>query len=375
MLIHVLTTVDDLAVFNYPLLYNSDLLAKQGLSFRWCFRLTSGLSQADAIFINSKFFRSWFNDKRDRLFQTLESLRRAENKIFWYDTTDGTGSTQFEVLPYVDRYFKNQLFRDLSLYEKPFYGGRIYTDFYHNEARVVDESPYTPTPLDLKYKNKIALAWNSALGAGWAEAYFQEGPYSRIYHLAYKHCPSLLSYLPTPLQRGPVVFKDPFQKRSLDVSCRVHTGYSRATVRYQREQVLKRLSTRGAPSERLGKEAYQAELANTKVAVSPFGWGEICWRDWDILQSGSLLMKPDVSHLSTWPDLFEARETYLPFRWDFQDFESQINDALSHEEERMAIATRAQNRYHQVLGSQGQEEFCRRIVGNLEKKGSTLCSI
>ena len=53
--------------------------------------------------------------------------------------------------------------------------------------------------------------------------------------------------------------------------------------------------------------------------LSPFGWGELCLRDYEAVLGGALLLKPDMSHLETWPDVFVPHDTYAPFDWDATD--------------------------------------------------------
>ena len=80
-----------------------------------------------------------------------------------FDNKDGV-NIQYELLPYVDRYFKKQLFKNRSLYKKNYYGNRIYTDYYvknynlNKEFKILKE-----TTLNSKYNPKISLSWNIAL--------------------------------------------------------------------------------------------------------------------------------------------------------------------------------------------------------------------
>jgi hypothetical protein len=38
-------------------------------------------------------------------------------------------------------------------------------------------------------------------------------------------------------------------------------------------------------------------LTNSKLCFSPFGYGELCWRDIEGLSDGGCLIKPDMGHL------------------------------------------------------------------------------
>ena len=61
---------------------------------------------------------------------------------------------------------------------------------------------------------------------------------------------------------------------------------------------------------------YFQYLKNSKFALSPFGWGSICWKDFEIFLNGTMLIKPDMSHIKTWPNYYQNHKTYIPYKWD-----------------------------------------------------------
>lgn len=99
--------------------------------------------------------------------------------------------------------------------------------------------------------------------------------------------------------------------------------------------------------------AFMAELGRSKLCFSPFGYGEICWRDIEAMAMGAVLVKPDMSHLLTEPDLYRDGETYLAVRWDFADLEERIRDILSDDGRRKAMARAAWERARGYLASDG----------------------
>ena len=60
-------------------------------------------------------------------------------------------------------------------------------------------------------------------------------------------------------------------------------------------------------------------MQNSIASVGPFGLGEITLRDYEVIISGSTLLKPDISFLETWPNLFIENETYVPIKWDLSN--------------------------------------------------------
>ncbi|MGQ0645296.1 MAG: glycosyltransferase [Elusimicrobiota bacterium] len=366
MKVNVLTTIDDLAVFNFPLQTVRRGLRECGIDLNLVYAADENLARCDAVFVNSKYFRSVYRERLDEVKSFLSGLSRRGARVAWFDTTDGTGTTQFEILPCVKAYCKTQVLKDRTLYARPFYGGRVYSDYYHRERGVRDaDESYKPAPLPAEEAAKIRISWNSALGCGWSRNYFDHGFYYHFYKAIYRMRPSGIRRLPLPLKRGPVSFADPGAVRSLPISCRISTGHGRASVLFQRLETARRLRDRGIDTSKVDKAAYHRELRNARVAVSPFGWGEICWRDWDILAAGALLLKPDMSHLETWPDLFSNGDTYVAYKWDFSDFDEKITRLLDDPDETRRMAARGQTAYGEYLSSLGRGLFSERVAAIL----------
>jgi hypothetical protein len=108
--------------------------------------------------------------------------------------------------------------------------------------------------------------------------------------------------------------------------------------------------------------------------MSPFGYGEICWRDFEAMLSGATLFKQRMDHLDTWPGgLFEQGVTYVGHAWDFSDFADALEGTLSNPRRAIEIAEAAQERFiGSTLG--GADAFvahlaslCRRIVTARER--------
>jgi len=90
-------------------------------------------------------------------------------------------------------------------------------------------------------------------------------------------------------------------------------------------------------SKKIKYNKYIEELTNSKICISPFGYGEVCWRDFEAILAGALLIKPDMSHIETNPNIYQPFITYIPIRWDFQDLEEKCLYYLQNEDERLKI--------------------------------------
>jgi len=94
--------------------------------------------------------------------------------------------------------------------------------------------------------------------------------------------------------------------------------------------------------QRVPRREYILELMRSKVTFSPFGWGEVCFRDYEAVACGSLLVKPSMAHLITSPNIYIEYETYVPVRWDLSDCAQTIDHYLRHPADAERIARNAQ---------------------------------
>jgi spore maturation protein CgeB len=80
------------------------------------------------------------------------------------------------------------------------------------------------------------------------------------------------------------------------------------------------------------------------MVLSPFGWGEVCIRDYEAVACGAMLIKPDMSHVHTNPDIFRANETYVPVKWDFSDLADKVDYYMLRPNEAKRIAQAGRQR-------------------------------
>ena len=299
---------------------------------------------------------------RSRPLDQLKRYRDAVPTLVWLDTSDSSGTTSFEVLPFVDLYAKSQLLRDRSKYTESFYGMRCYTDFYHRREQVTDAREAWRQPADAAQLHKLAVSWNLGLGS-----YLQRSRAmtSRIGRLRF-----YWPYASYSCKRT----RPDSSSRVVDISYRGRLDYGRETVTYQRREAYRRVLefAKGtgwnvAHSGRLPYREYREEMRRSKIVLSPFGFGEINIRDIECFTDGAALVKPDMTHLVTWPDYFEAGVTYAPHAWDFSDFEITLDTLLAKPEERLAIARAGQTRYLQSLSDEGETAFADHFQGLLER--------
>ena len=107
------------------------------------------------------------------------------------------------------------------------------------------------------------------------------------------------------------------------------------------------------------KPEFLKELSRTRLCFSPFGYGEVAWRDYEAVMCGGLLLKQDMAHLETAPDIFMANETYVSLKWDLSDLEEKVRFYLDNENERLRISGQA---FHLLHNYFEQEKFVEQVA-------------
>jgi hypothetical protein len=277
----------------------------------------------------------------------LELMRRLRDKYeriaFFHDDAGG-GIPRLEVLPFVDLFYAKALFKDRSLYLRPLYGKELYSDLFHAKYGVVDpDHRDRPAASDAAQLAKLRLSWNIGVGDYPRGKLRQRAGVAASMALGFRAARPF--YGSGRLPRDPVAAN----RGSIGVHARIGL-VSRPSIAYQRKLVLERIA--GNPAFLVGpasQREYNREVANSKIVLSPFGWGELCLRDFEAVLGGALLLKPDMSHLETWPDVFSPGETYAPFSWEAEDLVEVAERYLADEAARKRIARRAYDSYREQL--------------------------
>jgi len=335
--------------FNFPLRLHARLFAERGLDVK-LFDPDAGNEalDCDVLFVNSNYFGSLWPGVDERVRGVLEAGRARAGRVVWFDTSASSGTTQFEVLPFVDLYCKAQVLVDRADYLKEHHGDRVFTDYYFSRDGVRDEDGdravrALPSPADLA---RIRVSWSTALG--------DFGVLARRYRRFGRFLPAFRRYSAR--------FTPPERKRNVKVACRLGLSHRRTTVLHHRKLIKDVLERDfGTVIRPIPREEYLEELRHSRIGISPFGYGEVCFRDFEVILAGAALVKPDMSHLETWPPIYVDGETYAAHRWDATDLKAVIEQLLTGDSWR-ALATRGQKVYrHYLLEPAGHEEFVARV--------------
>lgn len=337
----------------FPLHFYRDALAGElGLSFReeLSDRLDEKLAalrafRGELVVLSVPLRQDGAITSRAAVRQFVRAARAATAaRLVFFDPGDSTISPYFDVLPDVDSFWMPFTFRDRWLYARHFAGGNVYADFLHRHglaatsANEYHDELFGSSPASDQV-HKIRTAWNWAF---WRRLVTLSGA-------------------------------APGGARDLDVVCRVwpYCGWCREH-RSRCIELLRTLAHRHvveATSEKVPRAAYYRELAHARISFSPFGWGEICPKDFESILYGAVLMKPSVAHVATFPDVLAEGETYVPVHWDLSDLADRVTRLLDHPQDAALIAQNAAERYRAAVSAASFVGHLRDLLAPLELDG------
>ena len=315
-------------------------------------QLIKQVSEDDIVFLAFHPGGSYFTRKHEML-DFLDELHGKCGKIVWLDTSDSAGTTYFEVLPFVDKYLKKQLYVDLSLYNKDLCRDRLFCEYYSKQANAIvteEDSPCNLKILDEDLE-KLGISWNVGLGL-----LFERNKYRFLLNIN--------------RQKDYTVFMEPSLKKQYDIFYRGSiynsiTGYQRKLAI---DAIQKLSCTHPDPKQRVSQKEYDKEILESKTILSPFGWGEICTRDFETFKNGAVLIKPNMSHLVTYPNFFIEDNTYIAINWDFDDLNARLEDVLNDNEQYYRIANNAQSMYKKALSEEGKKDFACHVLKEIGER-------
>lgn len=229
----------------------------------------------------------------------------------WFAPTDLRNASRMDGM--VDAYIKKHMLRDRSAYGRPTLGDTNLTDHYARRLNLPE--PEVRFAIPPGFLDKLVV-----------------GP-------SFVTAPTIL---PTLLQRPPS-----FRRRDIDLHARFEldgTPWYRAMRAEADAAATSLVGMTVAHGAGVHIAQFLSELRHSKVCLSPFGYGEVCWRDYEAVISGAVLLKPDMSHVETAPDIFVPWETYVPLAWDMSDLSEVLHRLLGDAPTRERIAMQAFDR-------------------------------
>ena len=289
----------------YPFLHQAGALsAAYGASIR-ALPISRLLEQGRKRPADLVLIQPWFTEDPQKLGDAIAAYRDQvpQARIVFIDSFAHTDlRLGRHVAPHIDLYLRKALFRDRQEFLRPRLGDTNLTEYYMRLYGIEEGEPVDwqvpPALLD-----RLGLIQNflmaPALSAGF---------------------------------RGP---RPDVANRSIDLNLRIAmkgTPWYSAMRRHAMQAARDLPGVSMTTEERIPHSQFMTELHQSRLCWSPFGYGELCWRDIEAFLTGAVLIKPDMGHLDTLPDLYRPGETYLPVKWDFSDLEKVVRDALANPE-------------------------------------------
>lgn len=259
-------------------------------------------------------FQTDFDVSPVRLERLLDVIRRHNPDarlayLDWFAPTDLRLAQRLE--PHVAVYVKKHVLADLTDYGRPTLGDTNLTDFYARRFGLA--MPETVFPIPPGFLDKLVVGPSFSTADFLLDTFRRPAPSCRVHRPIDLHA------------RIAVIGTDWY--RAMRGECAVAV------------QDLKAVNA--VTGTGVGLARYLHELQASKICFSPFGYGEVCWRDFEAVANGAVLLKPDMGHIRTAPDIFVPHETYMPVKWDLSDFAEKVHLLLGDPKLREQLANRA----------------------------------
>jgi hypothetical protein len=324
--------------FLYPLIKFRKYFKSNGFNF--VFNPKKICKDCDVIFIESNFYGQRWKNEENNILEEIADLKKKIGKVIYFDTSDSTSLLNPNVINHIDKYCKGQILKDKTEYKKKFYGNRIFTDFCKKKYNIVDDDISYSAPVKTQKEiEKIDIFWNSSIS--------NYSILGKVMNECYNYFP--IKQMLFPPQKKINKTKD------REIFFRMNMKYSRMTVQWHREQAEKKLNLNNECS-RINVFQYFNELSRSKVSISPFGWGEINYRDFETFLCGSLLIKPKMNHLKTWPNFYRDGTDLITYDWSCNDLHKKVSEIINNYNQFKHIAINGQKNYIDFLKNKDLKE-------------------
>ena len=107
--------------------------------------------------------------------------------------------------------------------------------------------------------------------------------------------------------------------------------------------------------DRLPFQEYMNTLYQSKLALSPFGQGEVCYRDFEIFELGVVMIKPTMDRVQTNPNPYLPHETYIPVDLDWKELNDTVLELINKPDKLESIVENSRTVYDDIYST---HNFC-----------------
>lgn len=250
----------------------------------------------------------------------VKKLKELYTKVIYFDDRDSP-SINKSIISEVDLYWKKQIYKNKNIYLTQNPTIPIHK-IYYKEANIDYSNKLNQDDLA-----KLRLAWNLGVG-NYPINYIS----LRILWRLSKYFNIAKLY-----NKNKLTFTNKSKINVVNVMFRNRKGHRNIILnnlpkkfRYYHESKFNYI--------------YNRRLKRSLITISPFGHGEICFRDFEAVVSNSLMFKPSMNHIITYPNIYKL-DTYVEFNWDLSDLEDKLSYFLENPEKVKQIVGLAKNNY------------------------------
>jgi hypothetical protein len=299
------------------------------------------LSCKDFSFFSNVYFSNeflyvivtrWYYSKFSSFFNNLTDNNNVT--LYLYDSCDGSDDLDSSIPDVFSKIFRKQQYCDFNNYRINMVGGKHFSNYYFEKYGVENRiNKDRHKHYDDKVLSRLVIFHNNLVGFYLDNVlptpiFFNKlmrvlikffinknllFPVRFIYKLHSKYISEHLGLIET---------------HKLKSSCNVYLrfGYLNydTSVSFHRKSVIDFFVSKDlAMIKNIGPTKapfYRRELKNMhNIHLSPFGTGEICYRDFEIIYNNNYLVKPNMMHINTYPNVYSNPS--LQYNLDFSHLE------------------------------------------------------
>ena len=224
--------------------------------------------------------------------------------------------------PNIKAVFKNRILKNKKWDNKPLVAGRYFNNLINAYAQLIQEEK--STPLSKSARNKIQCVIWDFFGSPFKKKIKR----LRDIEIDYKEHRPIDIFFACDLS----------EKTSKSGAHILFNWHRNAAIQAMR--AIKGINCIALTSK-IDYWPYIDHTQKSKIIVSPWGFGEYCWRDFEAIHCGAVLIKPDTSFIRCYPDIYQNNITYVPCKPDFSDLEEKVKHILQNYQDYTPMRKRA----------------------------------
>ena len=251
-------------------------------------------------------------------------LERLDSSISWF--------REFDMIPNLKGIIKNRLIEPIDYMNSEYYYGRYHYRLMYNSFIINNNINIKEKDLSNSFYaglQKLPLISNDNL--------------KKFHHTLWDIKSSPLGGPCKNLRKFTINYND---KRYYDIFCvNREKRYSRLGKK-KAKNIINNMTDLNVITKELNQNEFNEKLLNSKICVACWGWGEWIHLDASAMYAGTILIKPDTSHVKMYPDIYKNNITYIPCKPDYSNLEEVIRNTLNNYNKLIDMRKKIENYYY-----------------------------